>query len=88
MPAPSFVFGFLLATLYGSSFHFLLGGDARRLALFLLAGWIGFALGQIIGDLLQLDTGNIGALHFAMATVGAYLGLFIVMLLTRRTRGS
>ena len=88
MPAPSFVFGFLLSTLYGASFHFLLGGDARRLALFLLASWTGFALGQISGDLFDVEAGDIGQLHFLIATIGAYVALLIVMLMTRRDRGS
>jgi len=84
VPAPSIVFSFILATLYGTSFHFLAGGDARRLALFLLAGWMGFALGQILGEVFQIDVANIGSLHFSTATFGAYIALFVVMILTRR----
>jgi len=84
LPAPSVVFGFVLATLYSTSFHFLLGGDARRLALFILAGWIGFALGQILGDLMNLDFAGIGPLNFCPATSGAYLALLVVLVLTRR----
>jgi uncharacterized membrane protein YeaQ/YmgE (transglycosylase-associated protein family) len=83
MPAPAVIFGFLLATLFGASFHFLLGGDARRLALFLLAGWIGFALGQIAGDLFQIDFASVGILNFCPATSGAYIALAVVMILTR-----
>ncbi|NOG49440.1 MAG: hypothetical protein HND48_08340 [Chloroflexi bacterium] len=37
MPGPGLVFAFALATLYGALFHFIFGGDARRLAVFLLA---------------------------------------------------
>ncbi|MCL4875397.1 MAG: hypothetical protein KJ064_02000 [Anaerolineae bacterium] len=85
MPGPSLVFGFMLATFYGSTFHFILGGDARRLALFLLAGWLGFALGQIVGEILQINAINIGPLHFFTATIGALIGLFTVTVLTNRT---
>src|SRR5262249_27041139 len=42
MPSPSVTFGFILATLYGALFHLVLGGNARQLALYLLAGWLGF----------------------------------------------
>lgn len=84
MPTPSLVFGFMLATFYGSFCHFLLGGDARRLALLLLAGWIGFALGQIVGEILQINVFNIGALHFFTATSGALIGLSVVTVLTSR----
>lgn len=75
----------MLATFYGSTFHFILGGDARRLALFLLAGWLGFALGQIVGEILQINAINIGPLHFFTATIGALIGLFTVTVLTNRT---
>ncbi|NJL94672.1 MAG: hypothetical protein HC915_13590 [Anaerolineae bacterium] len=74
----------MLATLFGASAHFILGGDARRLALFLLAGWLGFALGQILGDLLMLSAGEVGAVNFCPATSGAYLALALVFVMTRR----
>lgn len=82
MPSPSLIFGFILATFYGSTFHFVLGGDARRLALFLLAGWLGFALGQMIGDILQIGIMKIGRLYFFTATAGAFMALAIVMVMT------
>lgn len=86
MPSPSIVFSFIVATLYGSSFHLLAGGDARRLALFLLAGWIGFALGQIIGEVLTVSIVAVGAVHFFTASVGAYLALLMVWFMTRPHR--
>jgi hypothetical protein len=84
MPTPSMVFSFILATLYGSTFHLFAGGDARRLALFLLAGWVGFALGQVAGEILEFQPFNIGPLHFVTASGGALLALGITWLLTRR----
>jgi hypothetical protein len=84
LPAPVTVFGFLLATLYGASSHFLFGGDARRLALFLLAGWLGFAGGQILGDFLSITFADIGMLNFCPATGGAYFLLLLAFIVTRR----
>lgn len=86
MPAPAVVFGFILATLYGSGLHFLVGGDARRLALLLLVSWIGFALGQIMGDLLAFEAGKIGMLYFCPASLGAGIALALVLTLARRER--
>jgi len=80
------VFSFILATLYGAVFHLVSGGDARRLALFLLAGWLGFALGHALGDLLDLTLLDIGPLHMLPATVGAWLALAVARLLTRQPR--
>jgi hypothetical protein len=82
MPGPSIVFGFVLATLYGSAFHFVTGGDARRLALFLLASWMGFALGHITGDLLNVALLDIGSLNMLNATVGAVVALVAARFLT------
>jgi hypothetical protein len=85
VPSPSIVFSFILATLYGAAFHFLSGGDARRLALFLLAAWLGFALGQAFGDIIGMTLLDIGPLHMLAATIGAWLALVVARLLTRQT---
>ncbi len=82
MPSPSVVFGFILATLYGAIFHFILGGDARRLALFLLAGWLGFTLGHIFGVIFGVSALSIGPLRAFSATLGAWLALLAARLLT------
>lgn len=83
MPSPSFVFSVIVATLYGTAFHVVSGGDARRLALFLLASWLGFALGHSAGELLGVTLLDIGPLHMLSATVGAWLALVVARVLTR-----
>ena len=82
IPSPSVTFGFILATLYGAAFHLLLGGDARRLALFLLSSWLGFTLGHIFGVIFAVDVLSIGPLHTFSATLGALLALFAARFLT------
>lgn len=82
MFGPTTIFGFILATLFGAGFHLLAGGDARRLALFLLAGWIGFGLGHMIGVMFSIEILNIGTLHMATAALGAVIALFASYLLT------
>jgi hypothetical protein len=84
MPGPTIVFSFILATLYGAAFHLVSGGDARRLALFLLAAWLGFALGQGFGEMVNVSLMDIGALHMLPATVGGWLALVVARLLTRQ----
>ena len=83
MPSPSITFGFILATLYGALFHLLMGGNARRLALFLLAGWLGFALGHIFGAIFAVNILSIGPLHTFSATLGAWLALLAARFLSR-----
>ena len=84
MPGPSIVFSFILATLYGAAFHLVSGGDARRLALFLLAAWLGFGLGHSFGEVVGTTFLYIGPLHMLSATVGAWIALVVARLLTRQ----
>lgn len=83
MVSPSFVLGFVLATLYGSLFHFISGGDAARLALFFLASWLGFSLGHITGDILEIEFLDMGPLNALNATIGAGIALLVARILTR-----
>ncbi len=82
MPGPTATFAFILATLFGAVFHLIVGGDARRLALFLLAGWVGFAAGHVAGTIFHIDILNIGTLRVFTASLGALLALFITSLFT------
>lgn len=86
MPGPGLVFAFVMATLYGALFHLILGGDARRLALFLLAGWLGFAIGHISGLIFGIELFSLGGLRIFPATVGALMSLFAVRALTTGQR--
>jgi len=79
---PTTIFGFILATLFGAGFHIIMGGDARRLALFLLAGWVGFAAGHLIGVVFGINIFNIGTLRIATASLGAVLALVAAHVLT------
>jgi uncharacterized membrane protein YjjP (DUF1212 family) len=66
-----------LATMYGAGFHLWQGGGARRLALYLLAGWLGFTLGHVLGNLLGIQLFMIGQLNFLTATAGSALALVL-----------
>jgi hypothetical protein len=67
--------GFALATIYGAAFHFWMGGSSHRLLLYLLAGWLGFALGHFVGAALHIDVLRIGQLNLLTATVGSLVAL-------------
>ena len=74
--AAGLVLGFVLATAYGAGFHLLQGGPARRVVLYVLAAWLGFALGQLIGDWLNIEIFLLGAVHLLPASIGAWATLF------------
>jgi len=82
LPAPNTTLAFILATLYGAAFHLIMGGDARRLALFLLSGWVGFTLGHLLGVAFEIDILNIGTLRIVSASLGAIIALVVAHVLT------
>ncbi|MCY4070894.1 MAG: hypothetical protein OXG60_06315 [Chloroflexi bacterium] len=87
MPNPVFVFGFVLATLYGLGFHVAMGGSARRMVLFVTTSWVGFLLGQYIGNFIRIDLFRIGIVHLLPATVSAFVFLIFAHLITAETQG-
>jgi hypothetical protein len=82
MPTPAVILGFILATLYGAVFHLIMGGELRRMAFFLLASWLGFALGQLFGTLGGFKLLSIGQINTFSATLGAWLALLAAHFLT------
>jgi hypothetical protein len=76
MTTPTLLLGFALATIYGAGFHLWQGGGARRLALYLLSGWLGFTLGHFLGEALGLRLFSIGMLNWLTATLGSLVALF------------
>ncbi|MCL4255452.1 MAG: hypothetical protein KJ043_16970 [Anaerolineae bacterium] len=86
MPTPTVTLGFVIATLLGASFHLVLGGDVRRLALFLASSWVGFGIGHLAGVLLNFRLLNIGALHLLPALFGAITLLIFAHILSSRRK--
>ncbi|MDT8307577.1 MAG: hypothetical protein RRC07_16710 [Anaerolineae bacterium] len=81
--ASGFVLGFLLATAYGAGFHLFLGGPARRVVLYVVTAWLGFALGHLLGDFLNIDILKLGAIYLFSASVGAWIALITSWWLTQ-----
>ena len=77
MPIPTLILGLILSTLYGALFHLWRGGNAGRLLLYLILAWIGFWVGQFIGNLLNISIDTLGQLHIVSATLGSLVLLFI-----------
>jgi uncharacterized membrane protein YeaQ/YmgE (transglycosylase-associated protein family) len=82
MPNPPVVFAFIIATLCGAIFHLISGGNTRRLALYLLSGWIGFALGHMLADPFSVTAFTIGQVHVLAGVLGALVALIITRILT------
>lgn len=77
MTLPSFIFGMLISTLYGAAFHLLLGGNFGRLIFYILVGWIGFWVGQMLAAKLNWTFISLGPLHLGLATLSSFLFLLV-----------
>jgi uncharacterized membrane protein YeaQ/YmgE (transglycosylase-associated protein family) len=77
MSIPTLFLGLVISTLYGSIFHLWRGGNAGRLLLYLILAWIGFWLGQLIGNYLGVSFDTLGQLHLVFSTLGSVIFLGI-----------
>lgn len=81
MTLPTFLLAVALSTALGAAFHAWQGGDGRRLAMLLIASWLGFALGHVTGDVIGVHALQVGALNVLMAALGSALALGLTRLL-------
>jgi hypothetical protein len=74
---PYLLLSFLIGAIYGALFHLWRGEKPRDLAIFFLAGVIGFGVGQALGNLIGLNMVLIGPIHLVEATLISWVGLFL-----------
>jgi uncharacterized membrane protein YeaQ/YmgE (transglycosylase-associated protein family) len=77
MSIPTIFLGLVLSTLYGALFHLWRGGNAGRLLLYLLLAWIGFWVGQLIGNFLGVTFDTLGQLHLFFSILGSVVFLAV-----------
>lgn len=75
MSIPTLFLGLVLSTIYGALFHLWRGGHAGRLLLYLILAWVGFWVGQFIGNSLHISFDLIGQLHLVITTLGSIIFL-------------
>ncbi|MCB0191564.1 MAG: hypothetical protein KDJ65_06425 [Anaerolineae bacterium] len=75
---PFILLSLLLGGVFGTLFHLWRGKSMRDLILYLLAGIIGFVLGQSIAMIMGFEMWLIGSLHIVEATIASWGGLFLV----------
>ena len=87
IPSPAFTLGLIVATIIGALAHLLMGGDGRRLLALIMAGWVGFAIGQGIGQVFTIRLLAIGPLNMLSALLGAVLATISTSILSAQHRG-
>lgn len=75
---PYLLLSFVLGAMYGLLFHLWRGKSFQDLAIYFITGIVGFAMGQVLGNLIGLDIFLIGPLHIAEATFMSWVNLFII----------
>ena len=75
--SPSLVFSALISTACGLGFHLLRGGSLWRMSVYVLAAWIGFAIGQAAGSLIGLRLIMIGEVHLIEGIAGSLIALVL-----------
>lgn len=75
--SPGLALSILISTACGAAFHAWRGEGYGRLVRYLLAAWLGFALGQLVGWLGGWEIGLIGHVHVAEGVAGSLLMLVL-----------
>lgn len=81
--SPSLILSLIIASACAALFNLWQGGNAKSLLIYLLASWLGFAIGELAADFSGLDMLMIGEVHVVEGTIGAWLLLFLVKWLKR-----
>lgn len=81
--SPAFTFSIILATLYGLILHLIVGGEWRLLVIYILSSWVGFGIGQGVGQVMHTTIVPIGQINVMLATLGAFIALAAAFILTR-----
>jgi hypothetical protein len=85
---PALLLGLLLSVAYASILHLWKGRSLRDLLLYLVASALGFAVGHLLGLLLQMPMPRIGEVHVIEASVFAWVALVGVRELTVMRRAN
>jgi hypothetical protein len=84
MEIAAVILSLLLATAYGAAFHFFVGGPARHIPIYIVAAILGFALGQMVGQLVGFAWLKLGVVYLLAASVGSWLALVLARFVVQK----
>ena len=77
MTFPAFLFGCLIASIFGCAYHFWRGGKAGKLLLYNVFAWVGFWVGYLIGDLMGWRFLTVGPLNLGISILFTLLFILV-----------
>jgi hypothetical protein len=78
MTLPAFLFGSLISIFIGSIFHLIVGGNFRKLVLFLFFAWFGFWLGYYLSNRIAFSIWQLGLFDMGFCVLGSVLTLLFI----------
>ena len=78
----------MLSTLIGSASHLVFGGNGQRLLVFVLAAWIGFFIGNGVGEVMGIHVLAIGTVNVFTAILGAIIASVAAAVFTGRVHNA
>jgi len=73
MTLPAFFFGSLIALLIGSIFHFIVGGNIKKLILYLVLSSLGFWIGNLVANQFNWNWFPLGIINLGGSLSGAFI---------------
>lgn len=81
MLSPSLTFGLLTGALCGAVVHLIFGGGGRLLIAYVVAAWIGFAVGHAVGEVMGLRILLLGPTNVLAGVIGSLVAVGITVFL-------
>lgn len=82
--APAAVLSLIIGGIYSALFHLMYGRTLKDLAIFSIAGIVGFGVGQAIAVIFDWQFFSIGTLHIFEATAMCWLALYLIRWIRQR----
>ena len=77
MTFPAILFSIIMASLYGSIFHIIKGGNLFTLFIYVLVSNIGFFGGQYLAGLIGISLFPLGTINFGVGTISS-IGILLI----------
>jgi hypothetical protein len=73
MTLPAILLSLLFASILGLTFHIIVGGRGWRILFYVLFSWLGFVLGNAVGNAINWKWMNVGPIMAIPASLGSII---------------